>query len=80
MQTDHLRTYRVFFKMNQLNVHILHFKAVVRAIDTVQDVAMKLANVEVNRFMVSGASKVCIVFILNKSEHMALHNGNLLAG
>ena len=58
--------------MNQLNVHILHFKAVVRAIDTVQDVAMKLANVVVNRFMVSGASKVCIVFILKITIVMSI--------
>ena len=46
--------------------------AVVRAIDTVQDVPMKLANVEVNRFMVSGASKVCIVFILKITIIMSI--------
>ena len=39
--------------------HVLTFQAAVRAMDTVQDISLKFANVTVSRFVVAGASKVC---------------------
>ena len=42
---------------------LMYLQAAVRGMDTIQDVALKMANVKVNRFLVSGASKVHILYL-----------------
>ena len=57
---DKIRAYMSYHVSFVLQPVILDLQAAVRGMDTIQDLALKMANVRVNRFMVSGASKVHI--------------------